>query len=916
MQRYYRQWKYVADVLVTGPLRTYPYNVRVIIPWKKEIRKDFADIRFLGTDENLIPHQRESYTEGETATFLLRIPAGISKFFMYYGNPNAVTESTTNLVYDFYSAISSTVGAFYSTSPVNITYVDDGTGTGNYVLNMQSSNTAYSSIQTQLIEGKDIYYELDFMIKAVGSTGLINFQCSQRGSYMYPVIKSNLAGTEGEGVAIQLTSSTYYSIGHPVFELDVWYRLGFRSSLSSQELTITRISDGEVLASGSYTVSNTATSGYVIPRVNAYGGRFWVDNVKVMKYIPSTTYTTIGRQRRNLDTSYYFGNQIRVDSTLGLHPSFSLSQTPITAGTTLGLHSKFAEVMPPLDAGNSELWNHSRINIASFINPYEVEIKHTQEYNSASKLNPITQSIGFSPAVLQMDKISLSSNLGITPGGGQTAGKIKKINAVLKHGGRYSSKYAFSVEGGQLGNKAVYMNLERYSFNADLGLGGTFQGKKDFIGIHTGIELSKRLRFTFERTIIKTPGQLKVKPGVMYKSPFPLLESSLGLHPQAWPIKKKWFLIDYNVKSVEISKTISDSLWTLQADFAGTDRPKEFEGLNHSQVDYQGDVQHLFTGVCPDSSPTLSNTDSNSTITAYDYGYYLSKQYLTDESFEINLQGDRTSWRDWLIYLLKGTGITPYKIAYVDMPDVTFSFNGKTTKRQAIDAISNYCNCIFEVAYFNHGTATNPIWVTGAYWVKIGDLDSFTQGLDLPDPITFSWPNKYFLTMPTVSANPEEKINRVRVRGTDGTNTFSCTVETAEVTNGDDIARELYEDQEDNKALVSQDAVDARASELLAYYENPPYQVTARMIKRFDLRLYQKIRFDSTFPDELSSLTDGSKGGVTWLRITEIMYHCEPGNEYVEFKAISDTETAVLFAAQGEGSYTLLDNIETVSQLL
>lgn len=350
-------------------------------------------------------------------------------------------------------------------------------------------------------------------------------------------------------------------------------------------------------------------------------------------------------------------------------------------------------------------------------------------------------------------------------------------------------------------------------------------------------------------------------------------------------------LSDYPAIEADVSKSITDAVWQLQTTFVGPNAPGPFYPLHHEAKDHNGVTRHLFTGIIPQIDKEIGSTGIKTKVTAYDYGWYLSSQYIPDNARTMEVttawwSWGRASWQAWINYLLEDTGITAYRIR--TGPSVLwkqFIFSNKTTKKEAIDQISEYCGYIFEVKWRDYGTADNPDWRPVAYWVPQAEIDDTDDGLDIPAPVTLSWPDPHLVDLPTITTAPEERINRVRIIGSDPDgNYYSQTYETSAVTAGTELPREYMEE---SSALTSQSQVNTYASAMLTYFTRPAVTVTMKFIDRFDLQLYQKIKFGAGFPQELYSLTDGTDS-INYLRIVGIKYHTGPANNYVEVTAVYD----------------------------
>lgn len=103
-------WPYRRPVVIdnTGNSNTlYDFQVEVYIPYYPEMQDDFEDIRFTIEDGiTSIPYWLEEYNPSDYAIAWVKVPV-ISAFdttiiYLYYGNPDAVSESDGEAVFDFF----------------------------------------------------------------------------------------------------------------------------------------------------------------------------------------------------------------------------------------------------------------------------------------------------------------------------------------------------------------------------------------------------------------------------------------------------------------------------------------------------------------------------------------------------------------------------------------------------------------------------------------------------------------------------------------------------------------------------------------------------------------------------------------------------------------------------------------------
>lgn len=341
----------------------------------------------------------------------------------------------------------------------------------------------------------------------------------------------------------------------------------------------------------------------------------------------------------------------------------------------------------------------------------------------------------------------------------------------------------------------------------------------------------------------------------------------------------------FEVISVDISRTISDSMWQLSSQISGSLAPAEFKNVNWSATDHIGTSQHLFAGVITEARRSYACAGDGIDITAYDYGWYLSAQKIPLDMLVMDLDGSRNSWDDWVEDLLENTGVVPYKINHCSIDGKQISFNPTQTKMEAIQKICEYTGYIFYVCPVNTGTDDAPVWRAGAYFLDENDIDDEEDGLDLPAPAVITWPDPTLVGIPSVAGKSEERINRVTVRGCDDDGIWYTAIEESpNVTSGDAYPREYYEESSN---WNTQAKCDARAQRIYAYFNIGATAVSATFIKRFDLRLWQMISFSGAgFGTFLTTLPP--------LRIVSIRYSQADADETVTITAIPDRDMNLL----------------------
>ena len=203
------------------------------------------------------------------------------------------------------------------------------------------------------------------------------------------------------------------------------------------------------------------------------------------------------------------------------------------------------------------------------------------------------------------------------------------------------------------------------------------------------------------------------------------------------------------------------------------------------------------------------------------------------------------------------TGGAQLNISYypeADTPKKAFEWDAETTKEEAIKEICKYCAFVF--AIIPRENPVGPISISSGCFVPADEVDT---ELDLPAMVTITKDvnDSELISIPMADNKYAEKINRVIVRGTDPLtgNWFIATEETAEVTDKEERPIEFYYESGD---LTSQGLTNAKAESLLSFYNHSPDIYKAVFRQRFDLQLYQKMKFVgfTKIPEEEMRITN------------------------------------------------------------
>jgi hypothetical protein len=174
-----------------------------------------------------------------------------------------------------------------------------------------------------------------------------------------------------------------------------------------------------------------------------------------------------------------------------------------------------------------------------------------------------------------------------------------------------------------------------------------------------------------------------------------------------------------------------------------------------------------------------------------------------------------------------------------DIPKKAFEWEAETTKEEAIMEIAKYCEFVFAVKPRENPEGAIPI--SSAYFIPDDEVDT---ELDLPAMITITKDvnDTELISVPSADNKYAEKINRVIVRGTDPLtgNWYIAVEESQAVIDKEERPIEFYYESID---LFSQGLTNAKAENLFDFYNHTPDVYKALFEQRFDLQLYQKIKF-------------------------------------------------------------------------
>jgi hypothetical protein len=342
-------------------------------------------------------------------------------------------------------------------------------------------------------------------------------------------------------------------------------------------------------------------------------------------------------------------------------------------------------------------------------------------------------------------------------------------------------------------------------------------------------------------------------------------------------------------------------------------------------VDFEDSDKLIIQSGQPDyPHDPLEGGDYSKEVISGNGGEIAGSLISTGSWIEIELSSDGISWIDRVgttkLYLrtlkdIDGIEPTGYEllefsadgaqldVTYypeTDIPKKAFEWDAERTKEEAILEISEYCEFVFAVK--PRENPSGPIPISSGYFVPADEVDT---ELDLPAMITITKDvnDSELISIPMADNKYAEKINRVIVRGTDPLteNWYIAVKESQEVTDKEERPIEFYYESTD---LFSQGLTNAKAEDLFDFYNHTPDVYKAVFEQRFDLQLYQKIKFVGfdKIPEEE-------------MRITEIKYFMGarkpdgPITKQVDICFTSDKQLSDLIALEKSMSSDFLSEV-------
>jgi len=384
------------------------------------------------------------------------------------------------------------------------------------------------------------------------------------------------------------------------------------------------------------------------------------------------------------------------------------------------------------------------------------------------------------------------------------------------------------------------------------------------------------------------------------------------MQPDVVKWKERKELRDYSVGAIEVSKSINDTYLQLSTEFVDLVVPPEDSTIKHVANDSQGNPHLLFNGKVVANSSVMRYNGNSVSMQAADLSRNLVVQKVP-WNYQV-VDGETASWPSWIQTLLapEETGVYAKTLTDTHKEPKQFVFNPKTTRLEAIKEIAGYVGCMIHIKLITREISGLTVTRPEFYLVQPENIDLSANGFDLPAPITLIYPDPSLVDEPKIVSEPEEKYNKVTVHGilSETGETVVASAFSAAVYSGEQKAREYM--IEDNSISEKGSTAEREAVKWLLYFLTPRAKVSMQFVDRFDLELYQRIRFGSGFSRGLQALTSSVQVPVvyacdprdaansthsvdvsrvprpSWLRISEMKYHSEHALETVDVTAITD----------------------------
>jgi PKD repeat protein len=292
VSRPFSPYSYYSDITVTNPPAMADYQMSVTVPYRANMKSDFGDIRFIGSDgTTAYNYWMEKKTDGASAVFWVKVPvASTGTFRMYYGNSSLTTTSDGTNTFDFFDDFSGTLSKWTVEKPVGIYpriesgYLAAGGGitSGAYGHTSLGSSPTYNGFKDGIIEFKHQH--------APDGIGEVAFRGNFAGNSGYKGRWDARAGSEQV-----FLKPPYYGWGNIGGTAAKWITAGtwYNGKMVVQGNVMDLYDDG--ILKGSVNDIQYTNPGEIALQ-NHYGSYTNFDDVRVRKYAATEPTTSIGSE--------------------------------------------------------------------------------------------------------------------------------------------------------------------------------------------------------------------------------------------------------------------------------------------------------------------------------------------------------------------------------------------------------------------------------------------------------------------------------------------------------------------------------------------------------------------------------------------------------------------------------------------
>lgn len=429
---------------------------------------------------------------------------------------------------------------------------------------------------------------------------------------------------------------------------------------------------------------------------------------------------------------------------------------------------------------------------------------------------------------------------------------------------------------------------------------------------------------TTTEEIIEVVPEIRITHRPQWKTPqiyyeyIKLPSSFMGMVPGEPTFKERRELGDYAIISCEVNMSINDAYMQLSTEFQNLTVPPEGSTIKHNAYDSHGNPHLLFHGKIVTNSPTHGHYSQTVKMHAADNSINLVTQPVPWVYQVIDTAVDTVP--NWLVRILEPekSGVYPKTLIDTNKEPKQFVFDPKTKKLEAIKELAKYAGCLYQTKLITREIDGHIITRPEFYFVPPERIDEPINGFDLPAPLILDADTSKLISDPQVTNESEEKYNSVIVYGVLSENGESVVAQA--------FSYEVYTGEQKPKVYIIEDnaitekgsTAEREAIKWLLYFLAKRVKVSMSFVDRFDLELYQRIRFGPGFSNKLQELTSSTQvqqvaacdprdaensthlidvSGVPrprWLRISDLKHTSEHKLEMVSVTAITDNIYSVV----------------------